>query len=155
MRTQASWSGFLTTAALATIATTAAGVLLSVLETRKPAAGLNAVSHILWGDKAARVNRIDLQHTLAGGALNAGAMTMWSAVNELLPRSSRKGSAFAKGAFLSALAYLVDYHVVPKRLTPGFEKRLSKPALFGLYAMLAVAMGAGERMSSLRQPLRT
>lgn len=140
----------LETAAVATIATTAAGMLLSVIETRKPAAGLNAVSHILWGDKAARVDHFDVQHTLAGGVLNASAMASWAAVNELLPRAHRPTSALAKGALVSALAYLVDYYVVPKRLTPGFEKRFSPPAMLALYTTLAAALALGEHLESRR-----
>jgi hypothetical protein len=150
MRGDSHWAGLLGTAALATIATTAAGVLLSALETRKPAAGLNAVSHILWGDKAARVDRGDVKHTLAGAVLNAGAMVSWAAVNELLPRPRSAAIAVTKGALVSALAYLVDYHVVPARLTPGFEKRLSATALFALYAVLASALAAGDRLASRR-----
>jgi hypothetical protein len=151
MRPNASWLGLLGTAAAATIATTAAGMLLSFLETRKPAAGLNAVSHILWGDEAARVDRFDVQHTLAGGVLNAGAMASWAAVNEMLPRARGTGSAIAKGALVSALAYLVDYYVVPKRLTPGFEKRFSPPAMLALYATLAAGLALGEHLAAERQ----
>jgi hypothetical protein len=150
MDTRTSAYGFLATAALATIATTGAGVLLSLLETRRPSAGLNAVSHILWGDKAARVDRFDVRHTIAGGLLNAGAMVSWAAINELLPRSRSTASAIAKGALVSALAYVVDYHVVPKRFTPGFEKRFSALALAGLYTVLAGALGAGDRVAARR-----
>jgi len=148
MRTEARWLGLLGTAAVATIATTAAGVLLSALETRKPAAGLNAVSHILWGDEAARVDHFDVQHTLAGGVLNASAMASWAAVNELLPRAHDTTSVLAKGVLVSALAYLVDYYVVPKRLTPGFEKRFSPRAMLVLYTVLAAGVAAGEHLAS-------
>lgn len=151
MRFNGSWFGLFGTAAAATIATTAAGMLLSALQTKKPAAGLNAVSHILWGDKAARVDRFDVQHTLAGGVLNAGAMASWAAVNELLPRASGTGSSIAKGALVSALAYVVDYYIVPKRLTPGYEKRFSPPAMLALYATLAAGLALGEHLAGERQ----
>src|SRR6187549_3511786 len=101
MEAHKSWLGLLATAAAATIATTAAGMLLAALETRKPAAGLNAVSHILWGDRAARADRFDVRHTVAGSVLNAGAMVSWAAVNELLPRVQGTKHALVKGALVA------------------------------------------------------
>jgi hypothetical protein len=35
--------------------------------------------------------------------------------------------------------------VVPKRLTPGFEKRLSKKAMLATYVGLAIALAVGTR----------
>jgi hypothetical protein len=55
----------------------------------------------------------------------------------------RLGPSLAAGAATSAIAYVADYHVVPKRFTPGFEKRLSGGALATVYGVLALALGAG------------
>jgi hypothetical protein len=41
---------------------------------------------------------------------------------------------------VTAGAYVVDYHLVPKRLTPGFEERLSPGALALVYAALGVSL---------------
>ena len=41
------------------------------------------------------------------------------------------------------LLWSVDYQVVPKRFTPGFEHRLSTGAMVGVYALLALGLGAG------------
>jgi hypothetical protein len=49
---------------------------------------------------------------------------------------------------VSALAYLTDYHVVPKRLTPGFELRLPGGALAAAYAALALGLSARDLVSS-------
>jgi len=56
------------------------------------------------------------------------------------------GKAIAGGAIVSALAYVTDYHLVPKRLTPGFEKRLSNKSLFGIFATLALSLAVGSMM---------
>jgi hypothetical protein len=53
----------------------------------------------------------------------------------------------ARGAAVSALAYVVDYHVVPRRLTPGFEMRLGRPALAAIYAALAFGLSARDLLS--------
>jgi hypothetical protein len=37
----------------------------------------------------------------------------------------------------------VDYHVVPKRLTPGYEHRISSGALLATYGALAAGLALG------------
>lgn len=49
-----------------------------------------------------------------------------------------------RGAAVSTLACVTDYHVVPKRLTPGFELRLPAGALAAAYAALALGLSARE-----------
>lgn len=137
----------LSTAAVATAATSIAGVILSKLDTGRPAAGFNATSHIVWGDRAAEVSEPDASHTLVGLLLNAGAMWSWAAVYRLLPRADRLATRLAKAAAVSALAYVTDYHVVPKRLTPGFEKRLKPRSLAVIYGVLAASLAVGDGLS--------
>jgi hypothetical protein len=137
------------TGAIATAATTATTAWLGKRETGSAAAPLNATSHIAFGEEAAYHDETSVKYTLTGAAINAAAMVGWGAVQEaLLGQWARKGSparALVSGAAVSAAAYVVDYHVVPKRLTPGFEKRLSKTALFAIYAALALSLAAGAR----------
>jgi hypothetical protein len=129
---------------LTSIATTAAVMILSKRDTGHPAAGLNAVSHILWGDEAGRRNHFDLKHTALGTGLNSMAMLSWSAVGELLPRPRGPLGAIRNGLLLSGLAYVTDYYVVPRRLTPGFEKRLSRESMLETYLVLAGAYALGS-----------
>ncbi len=131
----------LTTAGIATAVTSAAVTLASQLQTGHPAAGLNATSHIVWGDRAAKRNDFDWAHTALGAALNASAMVAWATVqHSAFPRVKSVLGACAVGATVSALAYATDFHVVPKRLTPGFEKRFSQPVLLTVYGVLACAL---------------
>ena len=51
----------------------------------------------------------------------------------------------ARGKTHSAVAYATDYHVVPERLTPGFEKRLSNESLAIVYGVLAACLALGVR----------
>jgi len=132
----------LKTGALAAVTTTAALALASWARERRAAAALNAVSHILYGEKALRRDRPSPKYTLTGIALNAAAVTGWAAVRHVLFGRRREPlpRALLRGAATSALAYAVDYAVVPERLTPGFERRLSRPALFAVYAVLALSL---------------
>lgn len=49
---------------------------------------------------------------------------------------------------LSWLAFVVDYHVVPKRFTPGFEWVFTRAWFPVLYAGLAGSLWAGGQVSA-------
>jgi hypothetical protein len=114
-----------------------------------PAAPLNAVSHIVWGDRAAERAAPSAKYTATGAALNGVAVTGWALLHAALFRrgSPRRGllRALAGGATIAALAWVVDYHVVPRRLSPGFEARLSNRDLLAVYAVLALCFAYGGR----------
>jgi hypothetical protein len=48
---------------------------------------------------------------------------------------------------MSAIAAIVDYGIVPKRLTPGWELSLSKKSMAGAFASLAIGLAAGALVS--------
>ncbi|MGV3636147.1 MAG: hypothetical protein ACO1NQ_00745 [Flavobacteriales bacterium] len=135
----------LTTGAVASAATTAAIALLGHAEQDSAPGALNAVSHIVWGEEATRTDALDLRHTVVGTALNAAAVTGWAGVHErMLPPEPSVSRALLTGAATAAIAYFIDYHVVPKRFTPGFEERLSGRAMLGVYTTLALSLAAGS-----------
>lgn len=137
----------LATGAMASAATIAAVAVLGKMEDGTAAGPINAVSHILWGDEDADTDAVDAPHTIAGAGLNAAAVTGWAGSHELfMPKEGHPSvqRALMVGAAVSAIAYVTDYHVVPKRLTPGSEKRLKPHSLFGVYAVLALSLAAGS-----------
>ncbi len=127
--------------------TTAVAALAGEAENHAPLGPINAISHILFGDEAATHNEFSAKHTLSGVLLNTAAIGSWAVVGELLfggkHRPTTIPSALAAGAAVSAIAYVTDYHLVPDRLTPGFEKRLSNKSLLAIYGTLAVGLGMG------------
>ena len=139
----------LASAAGATVTTTAATAICGAVELGNAAAPINAISHIAWGDEAAEQDDLSTKYTVVGGVLNAAAMASWAAVHHFVFRPERREPgvvpALARGAATAAIAYVVDYYVVPKRLTPGFEKRLSGRSLFWIYVALAAGLAVGER----------
>jgi hypothetical protein len=135
------------TGAIATADTTAAASVCGRIEEGEPIAPLNAISHILYGDEAATHNEPSTKYTMPGILLNTAAITGWAAVHEIMFSARRPQSlpaALAAGAATSALAYVTDYCLVPKRFTPGFEKRLSNKSLAGIYATLALSLGVAS-----------
>ena len=78
-------------------------------------------------------------------------MAAWAGVYAALAGRGR-GRTMARsliaGVATAGIAYVVDFYVVPKWLTPGFEKRLSNRSLLGIYAALAAGLmigGASKR----------
>jgi len=138
----------LQTGAMASAATTMAVAAFGELEDGNAIAPLNSVSHIAWGDKAARRDDASWKYTATGLALNTAAVTSWAAIYEWMfgGVAQRKNvcGALLGGAAVAGIAYVVDYHVVPKRFTPGFEKRLSGRSLLGVYTALAAGLAIGS-----------
>jgi hypothetical protein len=126
------------------ILTTAALAVAGRMEDANAVAPLNAVAHIPFGSKAFTEDAASLKYTATGTALNVTAVAGWAAVYELtFGRAARRGDTMAGvlgGPAIAALAYAVDYYVVPKRLTPGFEERLSGRSMFGVYALLGATL---------------
>lgn len=121
-------------------------------ENGTPYAPTNATSHWLWGDRAARQDRPSGKYTATGYAIHHASATLWAILYEKWfgGRADRGDAraALAGAAAVSALACFVDFRLTPERLTPGFEKRLSRPSLFLVYA----AFGAGLALRSLASP---
>lgn len=134
---------------VADVATMAVVAWLGRRDSGSAIAPINASSHALRGEEAADVERPTLRETLPGLVINAGAGLWWSAVFEKLfgEQTDRNGlpAALAGGATTAALAYLLDYRTLPKRLTPGWEERISGRSLFTALAV----MGAGIAIGAL------
>lgn len=145
----------LATGKLATLFSTTAIAACGQAELENAIAPINAVSHIVFGDEAAKQNDLSLKYTATGLLLNDAACTSWAALHEQLVGSAVEkgsvGAAFAGGALVSALAYLTDYYLVPKRMTPGMEKRLSNRSLLVVYAALAGGLALGSLLNARRK----
>jgi hypothetical protein len=129
------------------------------------AAALNATSHILWGDKAAHSDKVSLKYTVTGFSLNHASAIFWALFYEkvfglhgMIRRTGTipvEAGPVAKpilgGATVAAAAYVIDYHLIPKRFTPGFEKRLSGKSLGAIFAALAIGLAARDVVDSLRK----
>jgi hypothetical protein len=132
---------------LAAVAVTAVASMASRRSTGSYASALNATSHVLWGREAAMRNAVTLKYTATGALTNVGASVFWALLYEALCARSKRlraSGAMARALLVSGAAYVVDYHVVPKRFTPGFELRLPGRALAAIYAALAFGLSCRE-----------
>jgi hypothetical protein len=116
-------------------------------ETGSAVAPINAVSHWLWGDESLHAQEPSLRHTLTGYVTNHLAAIFWAVLYSRAwghrDEAKRLPQAAAGAVATSAIAYVVDYHVVPKRLTPGYEHRLSGGAMLATYGALAAGLALG------------
>jgi hypothetical protein len=133
---------------IASLLSTAALTVWGKRETGSPFAPTNAISHWIWGDPAAVRDEANKQHTLVGYAIHHGASTLWAVLYEKwfgeLAQQEHIGAAALGAAAVSGLACFVDYQMTPRRLRPGYEMRLSRTALFWVYA----GVGMGFLLSS-------
>ena len=136
-------------------------------ENRSAAAPVNAVSHWLHGPRAYTVNRTTWSHTAVGAGIHCASAFFWGGLYGLLLRqiaARRQGSpqrrgtrtgtqgpdvtvpeAVASAAVVTAVAALTDLRLVPERLSPGFENRLSPTAVTAVY----LAFGAGLALAGI------
>ncbi|AZO82213.1 hypothetical protein B5U98_08225 [Bosea sp. Tri-39] len=128
------------------ISVVTSGVLafLARMEGRSAVRPLNSTSHWYWGDAAGRSRRVDTAHTVLGFVTHHGASVLWAAVYEGLRRQRPGRPALGDAVAVSALAAFVDYAVVPKRLTPGWEKVVSPGAIGITYVAMALALAASS-----------
>jgi hypothetical protein len=145
------WNAALREGAVAgTLASLLSTVVLVVAGRRQAGSAVaptNAVSHWLWGDESLRAQEPSLRHTLAGYLTHHAASIFWAALYSRLygHREEAKSvpQAIAGALATSAVACVVDYQLVPKRLTPGFEHRVSTGALVATYGALAAGFALG------------
>ncbi|WP_020654376.1 hypothetical protein [Massilia niastensis] len=130
---------------------TAALAALGKKETGSPYAATNAVSHYIHGDKAARHDEPSMRYTVPGYLIHHASATFWSVLFErflggVLDRKSPVGT-LASAAATTAFAAFADYKLTPRRLQPGYEKRLSKQSLAVVYGGFALGLAIGAMMS--------
>jgi hypothetical protein len=136
---------------LASILSTATLAWAGRRETGSAAAPVNAVSHWLWGEEALREDDVTWRHTLPGYATQHLAAVFWAVLYHRIygnrPQAARLPQAMLGGAATSAAAALIDYTIVPKRLTPGYEHRLSTGAMVATFASIAIGIAAGSLLA--------
>jgi hypothetical protein len=142
----------------ASLLSAAALALCSKLEEGHAAGGINGPSQWLWGEAEAYTKRATLRHTAAGYTIHHLTSIFWAGLHELAfgrrhPGQRRKSvpRLLAEAAATTATAYVVDYHLTPRRFQPGFEKHMGGLSMVAVYA----AFGAGLAGAAIVREART
>jgi hypothetical protein len=118
-----------------------------------PAAPLNAAMHWFFPQRALQRDDASLAYTGGGAAVHLASASLWGAVYAWLRRQRQAPTvtnAVTDAAAVTAVAALVDLKLVPPRLTPGFEHRLSKRSLWWVYGTFAVGLAIGGVLTARR-----
>lgn len=132
-----------------TVAGAASAAVLAVLakfEGVAPIQTINASSHWLHGESAGQVKDVDVKHSGTGLATHCGACIFWATLSEALrARALDAGPRriVRDAAVVSTIAATVDYGLMPKRLTPGWEEPLPIRSVAGGFAGLALGLALG------------
>ncbi|WP_380596439.1 hypothetical protein [Steroidobacter flavus] len=97
----------------------------------------------MWGEAEAYTREASLRHTAAGYAIHHATSIFWAVLHESVFGGRRKKPAIqhcAEAAVSAATAYVVDYHLTPRRLRPGFEKHVSSTGMVAVYAAFAAGL---------------
>ena len=139
------------------LAVTATAAAFGRRATGSAVAPINATSHVVWGDYAARIqDGVSARFTGLGFAINHASAIFWALFFErLIGRNANPGRILASAVAVTATAYIVDYHLVPKRLTPGWELRLPRRSLAGIYAALGFSLAVAGLLEQRRAGRRT
>ncbi len=143
---------------IASIASTVALAVAGRRENGHPAAPVNAISHWVWDREALYKDRTTARHTLTGYLVHHGASLFWATLHARAwgdrPQATQLAPALASATATAALACFVDLRLTPRRLTPGFEHRLSAKAMALVYASFAVGLAAGSMAARLHRTRR-
>ncbi len=131
--------------AVLTVATTAAILTASANENKGSWGALNSVSHIVDGDEKTYGDEFSPRDSTIGFAINSSAMFAWGMLYDLAFGQIPFPKSLASASIFTAGAYLVDYYIVPKQYTPGIEKKISKNAIFCMYAVIVVTLALSPR----------
>lgn len=122
-----------------------AGVMAAAeLEGQPAVRPLNATSHWLWGPRAGQVRSIDGRHTAVGFATHQASAFWWAMVYAgLLSRQPSPAEIVGKAALTAGIAAVVDYGLIHRRLTPGWELAVSPAGVRSAFAGLALGLALG------------
>jgi hypothetical protein len=138
----------------ASVLSTAVLMLAGRRQTGSVFAPTNATSHWLWGRESLVADRASLRHTAVGYVTHHLAATFWAILYAWLygnrPKAQSVPAALAGATAAAAVSCVVDYTVTPERLRPGFEHRLSRPAMAAMYGAFAIGLAAGCLLANRR-----
>ena len=139
---------------LASMVSTAALSACSVQEKHSPFAPTNAISHVVWGDRAMYEDAPSVRYTGLGYGIHLASSMAWGVLYEKwfgqLAQKKSLLPAVAGGAAMAGLTYVVDYKLTPRRLQPGFDTRLSPRSMTLFYAAFGVGLMLRGLLSARR-----
>ena len=131
---------------VASVLSTAAVSLFSRRRTGHAAAGTNAASQWVWYPEARLARAPSWRHTATGYFIHHASSVFWATGYQATwPERATPAGRIVRAASIATAAYVVDYHVVPRRLSPGFEHRIGAVGMYATYGAFALGLLLGTR----------
>lgn len=128
----------------ASVASAAALMAGSKIRDGSWAGGLNGPSQWVWGESEAYTRRATWRHTALGYAIHHSMSIFWAVLYEAIfghgPKKKPALQHWTEAIASTATAYVVDYHLTPPRLRPGFKKHLNPGGMVAVYAAFAAGL---------------
>lgn len=140
---------------VANLASTLALAACGEAEEGSASGPINGPSQWLWGEHEAYTKETTWRHTATGYGIHHAMSILWASLYESVCRSPEPKSIpriVGEAAGVGALAYVVDYHVAPSRLRPGFKKHLGPRSIFVVYAAFAAGLALTTAVRQQRNP---
>ena len=115
------------------------------MENRHAARPINAIAHIYDGGMPPAHDGHGGRNTAVGFGIHTAASLWWAMFFEFGLKLQSHPRKVLTGSAIAALAYVVDYYVVSRRLRPGFEEYLPPRGMFAVYAALAAGFALSSR----------
>jgi hypothetical protein len=141
-------------AALASVTTLALAGALGRLAGQTALEPVNALGSHVSSPRRRHQRHFSLRWTVPGILINFGGCLFWASVVERWARDDppeHACDALLRGSVAATLAYVTDYHGLPRALRPRYERKLPKPMLLAVYASLAVALPLRAWVSAVRR----
>lgn len=136
---------------IASVVTAVGLAVLSRAEGKHPLAPFNASSHWLFGDNNIKLDGFNPQQTSIGLLTHHASAIFWALIYEfgavsLVPKGYREATAAPTAVF----AALLDYGLLPRRLTPGWELAVSKRSVSAGFLLLGLGLALGHSLMAAR-----
>ena len=141
------WRDGVRSGTLASITSTAALMAFGRREANDVAHPVNGPSQWVWGQGAPHVRGFSMKHTVTGYIIHHAMSVFWAVLFEKL-RPRAPIPTIAAAGITASVAYVVDFKMVPRRLSPGFDVALPPGGIFATYACFAVGLAAIALMSA-------
>jgi hypothetical protein len=132
------------TGTIAGVASAAFIAVASQCETGSPASGINGASQVFNGRAATRERRIDIRHTLVGWLVHQASAYWWASVHESRRVRELAPQPGVRALLVMGAAGVLDYGLLPRRLTPGLEGQLSRRTIVATFSVIAAALAFGS-----------
>lgn len=129
--------------------TTAAIMFFSKRSKGSPWAGLNAVAHVVDGDRRRVPRDFSARASSIGLAIHGGSMIGWGVLYRAALSLFGARGVVPAGIATLAIA-LVDYELLPSRFSPGIERVLGPLGVGATFAALGATLAISDTFTTGR-----